>query len=171
MRLHTRKTIRKSSGTFARGTYALFDCERCGLTFPYTEMKLDPNTLLKVCDECCDIPDPHIYTYSDAEALKNSTPKPEFANNYYRELVLGESLALSTGQFVLTINALGDLTLLDIDRVRLYGVPQSIGFDEEYIITSSTANTITVDDTSIVPDSPTTYTKPNYSIKYELYKA
>lgn len=171
MRLHTRKTIRKSSGAFAKGTYALFDCERCGLTYPYLQMRFDPNTGLKVCAECCDLPDPNIYTYSDAEALKNATPTPTFANNYYRELFLEESLVVDIGEFILTINSLGDLTELDIDRVRLYGVPSDIDSFTEYTITSTTANTITVDDDSLNPDSPITYTKPTYSIKYELYKS
>lgn len=170
MNLHTRKTIRKNSGKFARGTYALFDCERCGLTYRYSEMQFDPNTGLKVCSDCCDLPDPNIFVYTDAEALKHSTPSPEFANNYYRELQLGESLSVDTGTFTLTINALGDLTLLDIDRVKLYGVPIEIN-DSVFVIDSSTSTTVTVNDSVILPDSSTVYTKLNSSIKYELYKA
>lgn len=170
MNLHTRRTIRKNSGKFARGTYALFDCERCGLTYKYSEMQFDPNTGLKVCADCVDLPDPPIFTYTDAEALKHATLEPEFANNYYRELQLGEYLSVNTGTFTLTINALGDLTLLDIDRIKLYGVPIEIN-DIAFTLDTITSNIVVVNDSLITPDTPTIYTKLNSSIKYELYKA
>lgn len=170
MNLHTRRTIRKNSGKFARGTYALFDCERCGLTYKYPEMRFDPNTGLKVCSDCVDLPDPHVFVYTDAESLKYATPEPEFANNYYRELLLGESLSVDTGTFTLIVNALGDLTLLDIDRIKLYGVPIEIN-DTAFTPDTITSTTVVVNDSTIAPDAPTIYTKLNSSIKYELYKA
>jgi NAD-dependent SIR2 family protein deacetylase len=61
---------------YASGKFAYAICDRCGFRVKYLALIDEPQTHLKVCEECLDEPWPERTTKPDAIVLREPRPDP-----------------------------------------------------------------------------------------------
>lgn len=44
---------------YSSGNVAIACCPRCGLRWDYRSLRIEADTMLRVCDDCLDSPDPY----------------------------------------------------------------------------------------------------------------
>lgn len=68
--------------TIASGDLSIAICQRCGLQYPYKELRADGNTpSLRVCNECWDHYDPWRLAPPQPDPLQLRWPRPDVPLN------------------------------------------------------------------------------------------
>lgn len=63
--------------TYARGTYARGQCQRCGFEYMLLELRPEEETNLLVCDDCRDEPRPERKWRSRPDRIALRRPAPD----------------------------------------------------------------------------------------------
>lgn len=66
-----------SNPTYSSGNLANAICDRCGLEFAYRAIRSEADTLLRVCSDCIDQPDPYRRLVIKPDNLALQYPRPD----------------------------------------------------------------------------------------------
>lgn len=95
---------------FASGKNSNFECQRCGMDFPYSSMLVEDGTKFRVCQECFDAQDLKTHPQNkitpkleDPEALERASPQ-QARVSWESWTIVWEDWGRTTGTFTIGNN-------------------------------------------------------------------